>query len=188
VPAQHRSTPACGATPQCVADGQGRAGRACAVPFLRLAPCPAAAPEVGLSRRCRRPGAAPPVVCFAAVLMGSIPNPWVQGSDRSQTHGLRDPDRYQTHAIFFVFLQTSGTSAASLSESSCLLHESRTNIIVIMDLRSPVESAHDSASRIGVRERLDLASAPASRRRARFSLRDPAAGGGCQRKVAHAAV
>ncbi len=63
-----------------------------------------------------------------------------------------------------------GTSAASLSESSCLLHESRTNIIVIMTLRSPVESAHDSASRVGVRERLDLASAPASRRRARLSL------------------
>ena len=61
-----------------------------------------------------------------------------------------------------------GTSAASLSESSCLLHESRTNIIVTTDLRSPVESAHDSASRVG--ERLDLASAPASRRRARFSL------------------
>ena len=59
---QHRSTPACGATPQCAADGQGRAGRAGAVPFLRLAPCPAATPEVGLSRRCRRPGAAPPVV------------------------------------------------------------------------------------------------------------------------------
>ena len=63
-----------------------------------------------------------------------------------------------------------GTSAASLSESSCLLHESRTNIIVIMTLRSPVESAHDSASRVGVRERLDLASAPASRRRTRLSL------------------
>jgi hypothetical protein len=66
-----------------------------------------------------------------------------------------------------------GTSAASLSESSCLLHESRTNIIVIMDLRPPVESAHDSASRVGVRERLDLASAPASRRRTRFSLSHP---------------
>ena len=37
----------------------------------------------------------------------------------------------------------SGTSAASLSESSCLLHESRTNIIVRMDLRSLVELAHD---------------------------------------------
>ena len=66
-----------------------------------------------------------------------------------------------------------GTSAASLSESSCLLHESRTNIIVIMTLRSPVESAHDSASRVGVRERLDLASAPTSRRRARLSLSHP---------------
>jgi hypothetical protein len=39
-----------------------------------------------------------------------------------------------------------------------------------MTLRSPVESAHDSASRVGVRERLDLASAPTSRRRARLSL------------------
>ena len=29
------------------------------------------------------------------------------------------------------------------SESSCLLHESRTNIIVRMDLRSLVELAHD---------------------------------------------
>jgi hypothetical protein len=61
-----------------------------------------------------------------------------------------------------------GTSAASLSESSCLLHESRTNIIVMMDLRSLVESAHDSAGRVSMRERLDLASAPAIRRRARF--------------------
>ena len=43
-----------------------------------------------------------------------------------------------------------------------------------MTLRSPVESAHDSASRVGVRERLDLASAPASRRRARLSLSAPA--------------
>jgi hypothetical protein len=60
--------------------------------------------------------------------------------------------------------------AASLSESSCLLHESRTNIIVRMDLRSLVESAHDSACRVGMREQLDLASAPASRRRARFFL------------------
>ena len=76
--------------------------------------------------------------------------------------------------ILLLFLQKQnlafGTSAASLSESSCLLHESRTNIIVIMTLRSPVESAHDSGSRIGVRERLDLASAPASRRRTRLSL------------------
>jgi hypothetical protein len=93
ISAHHRSTPACGATPQCAADGQGLAGRAGAVPFLRLAPCPAAAPEVGLSRRCRRPGASPPVVCLAAVLMGSgirsIPNPWVWLSDRYQTHGFR---------------------------------------------------------------------------------------------------
>ena len=37
-----------------------------------------------------------------------------------------------------------GTSAASLSESSCLLHESRTNIIVMMDLRSLVESDQDT--------------------------------------------
>jgi len=49
-----------------------------------------------------------------------------------------------------------------------LLHESRTNIIVRMYLRSLVESAHDSAGRVGMREELDLASAPASRRRARF--------------------
>ena len=38
------------------------------------------------------------------------------------------------------------------------------------------ESAHDSASRVGVRERLDLASAPASRRRARLSLARQQAG------------
>jgi hypothetical protein len=39
--------------------------------------------------------------------------------------------------LSYVSLNTnkSGTSAASLSESSCLLHESRTNIIVRMDLR-----------------------------------------------------
>ena len=64
--------PACGATPQCTADGQGRAGRAGAVPFLRLAPCPAATPEVGLSRRCRRPGAAPPVVCRSKDLISKV--------------------------------------------------------------------------------------------------------------------
>ena len=70
--AQHRSTPACGATPQCAADGQGRAVRAGVVPFLRLVPCPAAAPEVGLSRRCRRPGAAPPVVCRSKDLISKV--------------------------------------------------------------------------------------------------------------------
>ena len=48
-----------------------------------------------------------------------------------------------------------GTSAAGLSESSCLLHESRTNIIVRMDLRSLVELAHVSAGRAGMREELD---------------------------------
>jgi hypothetical protein len=37
-----------------------------------------------------------------------------------------------------------------------------------MDLRSLVESAHDIAGRVGMREQLDLASAPATRRRARF--------------------
>jgi hypothetical protein len=37
-----------------------------------------------------------------------------------------------------------------------------------MHLRSLVELAHDSAGRVGMREQLDLASAPASRRRARF--------------------
>jgi hypothetical protein len=37
-----------------------------------------------------------------------------------------------------------------------------------MHLRSLVESAHDIAGRVGMREQLDLASAPASRRRARF--------------------
>jgi hypothetical protein len=46
--------------------------------------------------------------------------------------------------------RTSGTSAASLLESSCLLHESRTNIIVRMDLRSLVELAHDSAGRVNM--------------------------------------
>ena len=51
--------------------------------------------------------------------------------------------------------ETTGTSAASLSESSCLLHESRTNIIVRMDLRSLVELAHDSAGRVNMREELD---------------------------------
>ena len=40
-------------------------------------------------------------------------------------------------------------------ESSCLLHESRTNIIVRMDLRSLVELAHDSAGRVNMREELD---------------------------------
>jgi len=48
-----------------------------------------------------------------------------------------------------------GTSAASLSESSCLLHESRTNIIVRMDLRSLVELAHDNAGRVNMCEELD---------------------------------
>jgi len=37
-----------------------------------------------------------------------------------------------------------------------------------MDLRSLVESAHDSAGRVGMREQLYLASAPAIRRSARF--------------------
>jgi hypothetical protein len=46
-------------------------------------------------------------------------------------------------------LRGSGTSAAGLSESSCLLHESRTKIIVRMDLRSLVELAHVSAGRVG---------------------------------------
>ena len=69
-----------------------------------------------------------------------------------------------------------GTSAASLSESSCLLHESRTNIIVRMDLRSLVESAHDSAGRVGMREQLYLASAPAIRRSARFFSHPPTPG------------
>ena len=69
--------PACGATPQCAADGQGRAGRAGEVRFLRLVSCPAAAPEVchvvvGLSRRCRRPGAAPPVVCCSKDLISKV--------------------------------------------------------------------------------------------------------------------
>ena len=50
------------------------------------------------------------------------------------------------------------TSAVSLSESSCLLHESRTNII--MDLRSTVKLAHDNAGRVAMREGLDLASPP----------------------------
>jgi hypothetical protein len=71
-------------------------------------------------------------------------------------------------SFYFSKTANSGTSAASLSESSCLLHESRTNIIVRMDLRSLVESAHDIAGRVGMREQLDLASAPATRRRARF--------------------
>jgi len=87
----------------------------------------------------------------------------------SLDHELPSPNPTLQTSAFPIKL-VSGTSAASLSESSCLLHESSTNIIVIMDLRSPVESAHDSASRVGVRERLDLASAPASRRRTRFSL------------------
>jgi hypothetical protein len=39
-----------------------------------------------------------------------------------------------------------------------------------MDLRSLVESAHDIAGRVGMREQLDLASAPATRRRARFAF------------------
>ena len=51
---------------------------------------------------------------------------------------------------------------------------------VVMDLRSLVESAHDSAGRVGMREQLYLASAPAIRRSARFfSLcKAPASPGG----------
>ena len=64
--------------------------------------------------------------------------------------------------LSYVSLNTnkSGTSAASLSESSCLLHESRTNIILRMDLRSLVELAHDSAGRVRMREELDLPRRP----------------------------
>ncbi len=41
----------------------------------------------------------------------------------------------------------------------------------MIDLRALVESAHDSTGRVGMRERLDLASAPAAREV--FSLASP---------------
>jgi 2-methylaconitate cis-trans-isomerase PrpF len=62
---------------------------------------------------------------------------------------IRDMMAASSHVL------SSGTSAASLSESSCLPHESRTNIIVRMDLRSLVELAHGSAGRVNMREELD---------------------------------
>jgi hypothetical protein len=113
------------------------------------------------------------LLCVSVVL----PDALGCATSRVQSGCCRDSGEIP-RSVFKCPIFTSGTSAASLSASSCLLHESRTTIIVGQDLRSPVELAHDSAGRVG--KPLDPASAPAchysntpieaSRRRLRFCL------------------
>ena len=123
----------------------------------------------------------------APVDIGALIKTWVtvswQGQDRDWQAALPGQDHMDPFGFIGVAAQyipagavseLAGTQAGGIgfrvTYPVVVLNTERIRGHLSRVFMDYIESAHDSSSRVGVRERLDLASAPASRRRARFSL------------------